>query len=218
MRAVAASLLIVAVTGSLLVAGAARRRTSRRRSTSTRASGYRITIPETWQVVPPSLAAVKQTIARLKKQKKTELAAVYSTYISTAARPQGAHDVPLPRLQVAAAAEPGADGRHAEHPADREEVQGRRPARRSAPSFAKNLRRPGAKIGKPQMLKLPAGRAALITGTVPLPKEFQGAKTGFSLILMLRPGKLYLLSFRIDSRAAADAKIFTSIADLFRFV
>ena len=67
------------------------------------------------------------------------------------------------------------------------------------------------------MLKLKAGRAALITGTVPLPKEYSGVKTGFSLVLLLRPGKLYMLSFRIDSRAAADAKVFASITDLFRF-
>jgi hypothetical protein len=36
-------------------------------------------------------------------------------------------------------------------------------------------------------------------------------------VLLLRPGKLYMLSFRIDSRAAADAKVFASITDLFRF-
>ena len=33
--------------------------------------GYRITVPKTWQIVKPSVAAVKQTIAQLKKQKKT---------------------------------------------------------------------------------------------------------------------------------------------------
>ena len=41
---------------------------------------------------------------------------------------------------------------------------------------------------------------------MPLPKEYGGIKTGFTLVLLLQPGKLYLLSFRIDSRAAADAK------------
>jgi hypothetical protein len=53
---------------------------------------------------------------------------------------------------------------------------------------------------------------------VPLPSGYGGAKTGFTLVILLRPGRLYLLSFRIDSRAAKDANIFTSIADRFRFV
>ncbi len=44
-----------------------------------------ITCREHGRSIPPSVAAVKQTIARLKKQKKTELAAVYSDLISTAA-------------------------------------------------------------------------------------------------------------------------------------
>ena len=42
-------------------------------------------MPRTWQLVKPSVAAVKQTITQLKKQKKTELAAVYSDMVSTAA-------------------------------------------------------------------------------------------------------------------------------------
>jgi hypothetical protein len=84
--------------------------------------------------------------------------------------------------------------------------------------FAKNLSSPGSTVSKPQSLDLPAGKAVLITGTVPLPKAYQGAKTGFTLILMLRPGRLYMLSFRIDSRVASDANVFASIAQLFRFV
>ena len=53
---------------------------------------------------------------------------------------------------------------------------------------------------------------------MPLPKEFGGIATGFTLDRAAPArGKLYLLSFRIDSRAAADAKLFVSMAKLFRF-
>jgi hypothetical protein len=182
-----------------------------------KSGGYRITIPKTWQVVPPSLAAVKQTITRLKKQKKTGLAGEYEQYIASAgARKElatyrfrafmwPALPSPVP-TDVSLTIQPVAK---------RYKVS-------DLPSigayFAKTLTTPGAKVAKPQLLSLPAGKAVAIAGTVPLPKPNQAIKTGFTLILMLRPGKLYLLSFRIDSRAANDAKVFASIANLFRFV
>jgi len=182
-----------------------------------KSAGYRITIPTKWQVVPPSVAAVKAKVAQLKKQKKTQLATAYSDYISTkSARAELAQfrfrafmwpalpspvptDVSL-RIQPVAKTYTAAD----------------LPA--IAAVFRKQLASPGAPVAKTQMLKLPSGRAALLTGTVPLDKSFGGAKTGFTLILMLRQGRLYMLSFRIDSRAAKDAKVFASIAQLFRFV
>ena len=221
-RSVSARLLVVAalvaaVTASLLVAGPVAAKNLPSTIYVDKSGGYRLTIPTKWQVIPHSLADVKKKVAQLKKQKKADLASVYSSYISTAdARKELAEfrfrafmwpalpspvptDVSL-RIQPIAKTYKVAD----------------LPA--IGASFVENMASPGATISKPELLKLPAGSAILITGTVPLPKEFQGAKTGFTLILMLRPGRLYMLSFRIDSRAAADAKIFTSIASLFRFV
>jgi hypothetical protein len=84
--------------------------------------------------------------------------------------------------------------------------------------FRQQLTSPGATVSKPQLLQLPAGRAVLLTGTVPLPKRYEGAKTGFTLIILLRPGRLYLLSFRIDSQVASSANVFASITKLFRFL
>lgn len=216
MRVTLASLLLLAVTGSLLVAGTAQSKTQPSTIYVDKSGGYRLTIPRTWQVIPPSVAAVKQTIARLKKQKKTALAAVYSDLISTAAgrkelttfrfRAFRWPELPSPvPTDVTLTIQPLAKKYKA---ADLPAI---------GASFATSLASPGAKIAQPQLLKLPAGPAVLITGTVPLPKGFQGAKTGFTLILMLRPERLYMLSFRIDSRAAPDAKVFTSIASLFRF-
>jgi len=182
-----------------------------------KSAGYRITIPTKWQVVPPSVALVKAKVAQLKKQKKTQLATAYSDYISTkSARAEltqfrfrafmwPALPSPVP-TDVSLRIQPVAKRYKA---ADLAAI---------ASVFRKQLISPGAAVSKTQMLKLPTGRAALLTGTVPLGKSFGGAKTGFTLILMLRPGRLYMLSFRIDSRAAKDAKVFASIAQLFRFV
>jgi hypothetical protein len=215
-RAVLASIALVAVTGSLIAAGTVSAKNQPSTIYVDKAAGYRITVPETWQVVPPSVAGVKQTIARLKKQKKAQLAEFYDQMISTAAGRKELSTFRFRAFKWPALPSPV--------PTDVSLTIQQIPQRFKAAdlpdigaSFARSLASPGAKIAGPQMLKLPAGRAALITGTVPLPKPYQTIKTGFTLVLLLKPGKLYMLSFRIDSRAAADAKVFTSISNLFRF-
>jgi len=180
-------------------------------------AGYRITLPTKWQVIPPSLAAAKQKIAQLKKQKKTDLASVYTSYVGTASARKELSEYRFRAFLWPALPSPvPTDVSVKIVPVAKTYKVADLPA--IGATFAKNMATPGAKIDKPQLLKLPAGNAELITGTVPLPASFQGAKTGFTLIILLRPGRLYLLSFRIDSRAAADAKVFASIASLFRFV
>jgi hypothetical protein len=209
--------LVLAVTASLLAAGQAGAKNLPSTIYVDKGGGYRITIPKTWQVIPPSLAAVKKKVAQLKKQKKADLASVYSSYISTASARKELSEFRFRAFMWPALPSPvPTDVSLRIQPVSKTYKTADLPA--IGASFAKNMSSPGAKIAEPQLLKLPAGSAILITGTVPLPKEFQGAKTGFTLVLLLRPGRLYMLSFRIDSRAAADAKIFTSIASLFRFV
>jgi hypothetical protein len=210
------TLLAVALSGSLVAAAA-----TPKKQPSTiyvdKAMGYRITVPQTWQIVPPSVAGVKARIAQLKRQKKTQLATYYSDMIATAA---GRNELESFRFRAFKwPALPGpvpTDVTVFIQPVPKTYKQADLPA--IAASFANDLKSPGAKIDQPQTLKLPAGRAALITGTVPQPKPNQAFKTGFSLVLLLKPGKLYMLSFRIDSTVAAQANVFTSIAQLFRFV
>jgi hypothetical protein len=211
----AAVLALVALVAAAPAAAAAKKLPST--TYVDKSAGYRITIPTKWQVVPPSVAAVKAKVTQLKKQKKTDLAAAYSDYVGTAsARAEltqfrfrafmwPALPSPVPtdvsvRIQPVAKTYKAAD------------------LPRIAAVFRKELVSPGATVSKTQLLDLPAGRAAMLTGTVPLGKAFGGARTGFTLILILRPGRLYLLSFRIDSRAAKDANVFASITQLFRFV
>jgi hypothetical protein len=217
MRVVPAWALVVAVSISLLGAGPAGAKNLPSTIYVDKSAGYRITIPSKWQVIPPSVALVKKKVAQLKKQKKTELAAAYSTYISTAAARKE-----LTQFRFRAFLWPMLPSPVPTDVSLSIQSIAKKYKTKDLPaigaSFRKNMASPGAKIAQPQLLDLPAGKAVLITGTVPLPKAFNGAKTGFTLILLLRPGRLYLLSFRIDSRAAADAKVFTSIATLFRFV
>jgi hypothetical protein len=216
MRAAVVLLFVVALTGSLLLAGPGAAKNQPSTIYVDRSGGYRLTIPRTWQVVPPSVVAVKQMIARLKKQKKTELAAVYSDMISSA---DGRKELTTFRFRAfrwpQLPSPVPTDVTLTIKPVAKKYKAADLPA--IGATFAKSLASPGATISKPELLKLPAGSAELITGTVPL-QAVQGVKTGFTLVLMLRPGRLYMLSFRIDSRAAADAKVFASIAQLFRFV
>ena len=216
MRATALLVLAAVVGASLLAAGAATAKNQPSTIYVDQSGGYRITVPRTWQIVKPSVAAVRQTIAQLKKQKKTQLAAVYSDMISTA---PGRRELSTFRFRAfrwpLLPSPVPTDVTVTIQPVARKYKQSDLPL--IGASFARNLKTPGAKVDPLPMLKLPAGQAALITGTVPLPKPYTGLKTGFTLVILLRPGRLYLLSFRIDSRAAADAKVFASIAQLFRF-
>jgi hypothetical protein len=211
------AVLAAVVAGSLVAAGAApAAKTLPSNIYVDRSGGYRITVPKTWQIVPPSAVAVKQIVAKLKKQKKTELATVYSDMIATAAGRKELSSFRFRAFRWPLAPSPvPTDVTVTIQPIPQRYKEADLP--QIGASFASDLRTPGAKVNAVQMLKLPAGRAALITGTVPLPKEYGGIATGFTLILLLKPGKLYLLSFRIDSRAAGDAKLFVSMANLFRF-
>jgi hypothetical protein len=214
--ALVAAVLVVAAAVSLVAANAAPTKDQPSTIYVDKAGGYRITVPRTWQVVPPSATLVKQLVTQLKKQKKAELAAAYSEMIATAA---GRKELSMFRFRAfrwpLAPSPVPTDVTVSIQAIPRRYKEADLP--QIGASFAQNLRTPGAKVAAPQLVKLPAGRAAVITGTVPLPKQYGGIATGFTLMLLLRPGKLYLLSFRIDSRAAADAKLFVSIANLFRF-
>jgi hypothetical protein len=213
----AASALLLALAAALLLsAGPASAKDQPSTIYVDKAGGYRITVPRSWQVVPPSLAAVKAKVKQLEKQKKTELAAVYAQYANTAAGRAELQTFrfrafrwplipsPVPTDVSVSIQRTGKSYTDADLPA-------------IASVFRQQLSTPGATVSKPQLLKLPSGNAALLTGTVPLGKEYGGAKTGFSLILMLHRNLLYMLSFRIDSGLAGEAKVFASMAQLFRF-
>jgi hypothetical protein len=182
-----------------------------------RGGGYRITIPTKWQIVPPSVAAVKAKVAQLNKRKQPALASAYNLYISTASARQE-----LTQFRFRAFMWPALPSPVPTDVSLRIEKVPTRYKVADLPQIGETFRRqlvaPGSTVSQPRQVKLGSGQAIVLTGSVPLPSGYGGAKTGFTLVIMLRPGRLYLLSFRIDSRAAKDANIFTSIADRFRFV
>jgi hypothetical protein len=216
MRGVALLALVAFAGASLLASGAASAKDQPSTIYVNQGQGYRITVPRTWQVVKPSVAAVKQTIAQLKKQKKTQLAAVYSDLISTAAGRNELSSFSFRAFRWPLLPSPvPTDVTVFIQAAPKSATQADLGA--IGASFARQFAAPGARIDKPQVLSLPAGKAALVTGAIPLPKPNQGFATGFSLVMFLHGGRLYMLSFRIDAAVASQAKVFASIAQRFRF-
>src|SRR5665213_2019515 len=73
----------------LLLAGAAAAATTPTETKwNDKADGFSVILPAKWYPVPRTVAAVNQTIAALKKQKRTALASEYSFYITAAGKAQ----------------------------------------------------------------------------------------------------------------------------------
>jgi hypothetical protein len=180
-------------------------------------NGYRITVPTKWKVVPPHEPTVKKIAAQYKKQKQAKLAQAYLAFVST---PNGKAE--LKSFMFRAFLWPPLPSPVPTDVSVRwDKVSGnyrQQDLPRIAASFAKQFKTPGTSVGQPQLQKFPAGQAAVISGIAPLPKAYGNVKSAFTVVLFLRPGKLYTLAFRIDSRAAKDAFIFQSITQNFRFV
>lgn len=177
-------------------------------------AGFRITVPNTWQPVPRTLAGVKALIKQLDNKKQTELASLYSSLISSAAGRSELTNFafqaflypPISTIQtdvsVGIARTPTA--------------YGVKDLPSLADTFAKEFATTkGSKIMKPKVVTLPAGPAALIEGTAP---AGGGLSSGLELYLIPHGKLLYELSFNTDARALSSATIFTEIARLFAFV
>ena len=176
--------------------------------------GFSITLPARWYPVPRTTTAVKQTIALLKKQKKAALANEYSFYLTAFGKTQLKDYVFQAFLDIA----PSNDPIYPQVAVQTDKTRAYKvtdlPAagRAYASALAQHK---GAKITIPKQIKLPAGPAQFITGTVP---AGTGLADGFELYLLIHSGKLYALKFDIDAVALSQAKVFRSIAEHFRFV
>ena len=174
--------------------------------------GFSILLPPRWYPVPRTPAAVKQTIALLKKQKKTAVANEYSFYLTAFGKTQLKDYVLQAFLDISPSTDPI-------YPQVAVQVsKGAKPytaadlaaaGRTYASSIAQNK---GAKVSAPKRIKLPAGPAEFVTGSVP---AGTGLADGFELYLLIHGGKLYALKFDIDAVALSQAKVFRSIAEHF---
>jgi hypothetical protein len=179
-----------------------------------KADGFSVILPAKWYPVPRTVTAVNNTIAALKKQKQTSLATAYGFYLTANGKTElkaykfqafyfnGPTMDPVP-LSVSVQIDKRIAYTAKDLPAA---------VRAYGTSFASIK---GAKIAAPKLIKLPAGQAEYLTGTVP---SGAGVSTGLELYILIHAKKLYVLSFKINADLLSQAKIFRSIAENFRFV
>jgi hypothetical protein len=171
--------------------------------------GFSVILPAKWYPVPRTVAAVKQTIAAYKKQKKTALASEYSFYLTAPGKAQLKDFVFQAFLDIEPSTDPIAPQFAVQKVANRKYVSADLPA--AGRAYASALAgHKGAKITVPKTISLPAGKAQFITGSVP---AGSGLADGFELYLLIHDGKLYALKFDIDATALSQAKVFRSIAE-----
>jgi hypothetical protein len=180
-----------------------------------RKDGFSAILPPKWYPVPRTVAAVQQTIASLKKQKKAALASEYSFYLTAPGRAQLKDYVFQAFLDISPSTDPIA-------PQFAVQVsKGSKPytnadlpaaGRAYASALAQHK---GAKISAPKRIELPAGPAQFVTGTVP---AGTGIADGFELYLLIHKGKLYALKFDVDASILSQAKVLRSIAEHFAWV
>jgi hypothetical protein len=174
--------------------------------------GIRVSIPSTWQTVPPSVAGIKTEIAKLEKQNQAGLATVYATLIANAAaRKQTlSYYFQALRYESASAVQPdfalSVAKTTAPIAADKKTL---------AASFAHSYaaKYPGTKISKQAVVDVPAGQAALVEGTQPV----NGTSTRFEVYVLSKGTLIFVLSFRAAPYDAAADAAFAGIVEHFAF-
>jgi hypothetical protein len=181
-----------------------------------RSAGFSILLPPKWYAVPRTAAAVQQTIAALKKQKRTALAGEYGFYLTAAGKAQlkafifqafldiAPSTDPIPpqvSVQVSTGAKPYTNADLAA----------------AGKTFASTIAsgNKGAKVSVPKRITLPEGPAELITATVP---AGTGISRGVELYLLTHKGKLYVLDLEVDASVLSQATVLRSIAQNVRWL
>ncbi len=174
--------------------------------------GIRVSIPSTWQTVPPSIAGIEAEIAKLEKRNEAGPATLFATLIGTAkARKQtlayyfqalhyesGEPVQPDFALAVARTT--------AQIAADKKAL---------ASSFAHSYaaKYPGTKISKQAVVAVPAGQAALVEGTQPV----NGTSTQFRVYVLSKGTTIFVFSFRAAPSDATANAAFAGIIKRFAF-
>ena len=204
-----------ALLGALVLAASASAATPTQTKWIDKKDGFSVILPPKWYPVPRTVAAVKQTIAAYKKQKKTALASEYAFYLTDFGKKQLKDFVFQAFLDISPSTDPiypqfAVQISKAAKPYEQSDLPAA--GRAYASSLAQNK---GAKISVPKKITLPEGTAQFVTGTVP---AGTGLADGFELYLMVHKGKLYALKFDIDAQVLSQATVLRSIAENFRFV
>jgi len=203
----------------LLLAGpatAARAATPVETKWNVRSAGFSIILPPKWYAVPRTVTAVQQTIAALKKQKKTALATEYGFYLTAAGKSELKAFIFQAFLDIAPSMDPIAPQ------VSVQVTKGTKPYTTADLAAAGNTfasaitsGNKGAKVTVPKRISLPEGPAELIMGTVP---AGTGISRGIELYLLTHKGKLYVLDCEIDASLLSQATVFRSIAENVRWL
>ena len=205
------------IAACLLLAGAASAATTPTAiKWNVRSAGFSMILPAKWHPMPRTVKAVQQTIALLKKQKKTALASEYSFYLTAAGKSQLKAFIFQAFLDISPSTDPIS-------PQVSVQVsKGTKPYTTADLAAAGNTfagaitsGNKGAKVTVPKRVSLPEGPAELITGTIP---AGTGISRGIELYLLIHKGKLYVLDFEIDASILSQATVFRSIAENVRWL
>jgi hypothetical protein len=217
MRSARAAGLAVAVVCAAALSGAAAGTNVPGTTYVDKTAGFRITIPKTWELVPRSVAQVKQVVATLKKKPATvELADAYASIIATAA---GQSQITAYTLQAfewpfLVGSTPILTEAYV-LVVKTPKAYGKKDLKAIGDEFANALSaNKGSKIVIPKEVDLPAGPSEYIIGTIPA----GSVTTGIEWYLIPHGKAVYELGFQIDSTGLSKATLFTSIAQNFRFL
>src|SRR3954468_14119144 len=190
MKAAAAALLV-----ALGLAAAASAATPTATKYVDKKDGYSIIVPAKWYPVPRTVAAVKATIADLKKRKQANLATAYGFYLTA----NGKQELAAYRFQAFYFNGPSMDPVPIDVSLQVNDSIAYAPKNLQAAGIAYGKQFAsiqGAKISAPKMVKLPEGQAVHLTGSVP---NGGGVSTGLDLYLLIHAKKLYALSFKVNA-------------------
>ena len=176
-------------------------------------AGFQITLPKTWHYVPSSVATVQATVKKLDREKQTGLASAYALLIrNAAARASLTSFVFQAFLYPALGSVPTGVSLGVVRTS---KAYGAADLPSLGETFAKAFAMTkGAKIDKPAVISLPAGHAALLEGTDPVPG---GLSAGFAFYLIPHGKLLYELGFRTEASLLPKATVFAAIAHGFVF-
>jgi hypothetical protein len=188
---------------------------------ASQSGGYALTVPATWKLIPRTVPQIKSAIAALKKQKKSkaEATALAGTLQSIIDSPAGVNG--LKAYVIQAFAWPTDPNTPILTEASLGIVKTSRAyTKKDLPAigaeYANSISaNKGSKVLVPKIVTLPAGPAEFIEATVP---AGTGLQNGIELYLIPHGKRLYELSFQVDGTLLAQATLFTSIAQKFKFL
>jgi hypothetical protein len=184
-----------------------------------RADGYEITIPTAWKLVPRSKAELTAEIASLRRTKSAANAELASTYASILASPAGVTGLTSYRFQAFAWPVDGSTPLLTEVSVGLvgdSKAYGHANLTTVGDQYANALSaNAGSKILDPRRVRLPAGNAEFVEGTIP---AGSGLATGVELYLIPHGKHVYELAFSVDATFLSQATLFAAIAEHFRFL